>query len=399
MTIKQQLLEILEKGRESEAAFIASLTDDERAEAGTFERWSAKDNLAHTSYWLELRAAQALAYARSEDFGPIPQFEQANFDVYKQYTERDWDEVSAKAKAAHAKMLEVIQGMDEDVLDGPSAESEEDKMWQALVGSAFTHRQLHFAQFYQDHDRMDDVSRLWKEWVDVVSPLDSGPDWQGGVHYNAACSLAVAGDKAAALEELKLGLALRPGLRTWSRLDSDLAVLHDDPGYKALFAPAYWWEALEADPQVEALADQWLRTLFMFRNALDTVPEEEWLKGDTRYLRPAGIALHIVQSIDLFTPLKRGDASQHPVSQINWQDRDSSNLPSKAELLDYLDVAEERLAHLLVKADLQGEEELFAWTGKTILGRTLYSLRHAQHHLADLAMELKRRGYEPPSWE
>lgn len=399
MSLKEDLIAILEKSRETELAFIASLSEDEKTETGSFEHWSAKDNLAHASYWADVRARQAMAFIWEEDFGPVPQYEQANVEVFEQYVESDWDEVMALAGQGNARMLEAIQGMDEEELKGPSAVSEGTPMWQWLLGIVFTHKLTHFAQFYDQHGRKGEVGRLWKEWAEAVSPLDSGPDWQGGVHYNAACSLALIGEVDAALAELKRGLELRPGLKGWSRLDSDLATLHDRPGYKEIFAPAYWWEALEKDPLVEALADQWLRTFFMLRNAIKALPEEEWLKGETLYQRPVSLALHILQSTDGYTALKPGEGSAHPLTQVNWQERDPARLPSRADTLAYLELVEERVADLLVKADLQAREELFAWTGKTVLSRILYSLRHAQHHLADLAMEAKRRGFEPPNWE
>ena len=49
--MKKELTELLEKGYQAEREFIASLTDKERNSNGTFELWTAKDILAHDSYW------------------------------------------------------------------------------------------------------------------------------------------------------------------------------------------------------------------------------------------------------------------------------------------------------------------------------------------------------------
>jgi hypothetical protein len=399
MTIKEQLQKVIEKSRETEQAFIASLSDEEKAEQGTYERWSAKDNLAHANYWADLRARQALAYVREEDFGLVPQYEQANVEVFEQYSESDWVEIKQLADQAYARMLEAVQGMDEEELLGPSATSEGTPMWQSLLGSVYSHKINHYSQFYEQHGRKEEVGRLWKEWGEIVSPLDSSPDWQGGVHYNAACSLALVGDAEGALEELKVGLELRPGLKGWSRHDSDLDILHGQQGYRDLYAPAYWWKALEGGSQVEALADQWLRTFFMLRDAIERLPEDEWVKGETLYQRPVSLVLHILQSTDGYTALQPGEGSEHPLTQINWQERDTAKLPSRSDVLDYQKVVEERVATRLVEADLDADETQFVWTGRTILSRFLYMLRHSQHHLADLAMELKRRGFEPPNWQ
>lgn len=399
MTKKEQLLGILEKSRAREIEFVSNLTDEEKAYEGTFEKWSAKDVLAHTNYWEHLRSERSLAWIGGEELEPVLPYDQANAIAYERFSENSWEEVEAFAEQAHRSMVDAIRSMDEETLDGPSVESRERKMWDTLVGSAYTHKLLHFAEFLEGRGRAEDAAGIWNEWAELVSPLDDGPQWQGNVHYNAACSLALTGDRDAALEELGAALELRPSLKAWSRLDSDLAALHDLPEYKALFAPSFWWEALEADPQSEALADQFLRTLFMLRTAVETFPAETWVEGETDYQRPAGLALHIVQTIDLYSALKPGEGSGDPLAQVNWEEQDSSKLPSQEELLRFLGQTEERLANFIATSDLGAAEELFPWTGSTLLSRALYCLRHTQHHLADMAMELQRRGMTPPNWQ
>jgi hypothetical protein len=103
--------------------------------------------------------------------------------------------------------------------------------------------------------------------------------------------------------------------------------------------------------------------------------------------------------MDAYSRLKPGEASQGPMFEANWQEPDSSKLPGQDEVLAYLDEAEERLAGFLVSADLGAEETQVQWTGATLLGRTAYSLRHAQHHLAEMCLELHCRGIKAPGWQ
>jgi hypothetical protein len=399
MAIKDQLHRILEASRAAELNFIEQLTDDDLNRASTYEEWSPKDIVAHANYWQHLRAERNIAWIQGKELEPVPQFEQGNLECYKRFSENTWDEVKAFAEQAHKMTLQAIEDIDEQALAGPSSESEEQKMWEAIVGGAYTHKLAHYAEFYTSRGKKEDAGRLWNQWAELVSPLDDGPEWQGGVHYNAACSLALAEDREGALQELKKGLTLRPGLRAWSRRDSDLAILHDTPEYRALFAAEYWWAAIDANPLAEALADQFLRTLVMLRAAIDTFPEDAWREGETLYQRPAGLALHIAQTMDFYSALKQGENSGDSLSQVNWEERDASKLPSQKELLRYLDVVEERMADFIANADLQASETLFPWTGFTTLSRALYTLRHTQHHLADMAMELQRRELRPPSWQ
>ena len=344
MAMKDQLLEVIEKSRETELEFLSKLTEEERNFGGTWEKWSAKDNIAHANYWADFRASRVDAFLQGEELEPVSHYEQTNSEVYERFASTTWGEVEAFAEDAHLKMTTVVQGMDDEALNGPSVESDERKMWEAIVGNAYTHKLSHYSEFYQENSRVDKASRLWNDWSETVSPLDPGQEWQGGVHYNAACSLALAGDTEGALVELQKGLEMRPSLKTWSRRDSDLKRLHDLPEYKELFAPSYWWDALEANPQAEALADQFMRALSMFRLAINTFPEDAWREGETLYQRPAGLALHIVQTIDQYSALKAGDSSDDPLTRINSEDRDSAKLPSQEELLGYLAKVEERLA-------------------------------------------------------
>ena len=399
MAIKDQILTILEKSRTAELEFIANLTEIQKGDQGTYENWTAKDNVAHSNYWVDVRGARIVTFLSGEELKSLPQYEQANSECYEQFADSSWDEVQAFAEGAHKQIVEAVRRLDEEALMGSAIGTEERKLWDEIVEIAYTHKLNHYSQFYQDHGQKKKAGQLLSEWVELVSPLDEEPEWQGNVHYNAACSLALAGDTEGALVELRKGLELRPSSKAWSRLDSDLESLHNLPEYKELYAPAFWWEALEANPQAEAVADQFMRMLSMFRIAVSAFSEEAWREGDSLYQRPAGLALHIAQSIDFYSALKPGDRSEDPLTQIAWEERDAAKLPSQKELLGYLDKVEVRLASFIAMSDFQADEKLFPWTGITVLSRVQYNLRHAQHHLADMAMELQRRGFRPPDWQ
>ena len=216
---------------------------------------------------------------------------------------------------------------------------------------------------------------------------------------NVACGLALSGHPDEALVQLRQALQLRPDLAAFSRQDSDLSTVRSKPEYRTLYAPEYWWAAMEAGPQAEAMADQFVRTLAMFREAVKAFPADEWRKGDTPYQRPAGLALHAVEAMDDYAALKPGESGRGRRFNVDWEEKDSQKLPSQKELLAYLGEVEQRLAHFLAEADLAAGEELFRWTGSTLLSRMTYVLRHTQHHLAEMCLELHRRGHRAPQWQ
>ncbi|UCD08597.1 MAG: DinB family protein [Dehalococcoidales bacterium] len=145
--------------------------------------------------------------------------------------------------------------------------------------------------------------------------------------------------------------------------------------------------------------DQCQRALKMFRDAVMAFPADEWKKGEIDYLRPAGVAYHVVETLDFYfgdkPPDKFGWGSRFGV---DWEDKDSERLPSQGEIISYLDEMEDKFQQWLKKTDLMAVETLFPWTGALVLGRTMYVARHLQHHVSEMSLELTRRGYQSPEW-
>jgi hypothetical protein len=156
---------------------------------------------------------------------------------------------------------------------------------------------------------------------------------------------------------------------------------------------------MSQDVLSQAMLGQFRRTLAMFREAAQTFRAEEWRAGDLDYLRPAGVAYHIVETIDFYA----GDqsANQFPWGArfgASWEEAQSERLPSQKQVLGYLDDVEAKLKMWLVSADLSAPEQAFPWTGPIQLARAVYLLRNTQHHVAEMSLELTRRGYPAPSW-
>ena len=77
MSRKERLLSAVDVGREAIEAFVEGLPEEERDAAGTYEKWCAKDNVAHIVYWIESRAKRMEALARGEAPSPGGDYEAA----------------------------------------------------------------------------------------------------------------------------------------------------------------------------------------------------------------------------------------------------------------------------------------------------------------------------------
>ena len=400
MVTKAQVVGCLEHAKRTQLEFINGLTAAQRSEKGTYERWCAKDNIAHMAHWLEHQAQRVSALVEGRQLPPpIPHFEEANAACFARFCECPFDTVQAYWSQATEGLLSAVRAADEQLLVNPPPDRPDRSLWMDVVGTAYTHPQMHMSEYYTGLGWPEKASHLWQEWGVVVAPLDAGSEWQGTVHYNVACGLALANQAGPACSELKEALRLRPGLLSWARQDTDLASLHGLPEFRELYAPEHWWSALAAGPQAEALADQFMRTLLMLRGAVLAFPPDEWRLGDTPYQRPAGLALHAISAVQDCSLGKAGEKYPGAKIDVDWKDCDSSKLPSQQALLECLDSAERVLAHLLTTADLSTPEERYRWAGTTLLSRMTYFLRHTQHHVAELCLELHRRGLKAPDWQ
>ena len=154
---------------------------------------------------------------------------------------------------------------------------------------------------------------------------------------------------------------------------------------------------------VASVKDQWTRTWSMWEEMIQSIPDEEWARGEIDYLIPARHLIHVTVGEDVFsadTPLEESD-------ECNWfgvpaWETDRPHLPSKEAALDQLAIfrstVEARLSQLTDEALLE-PEQVHPWTGRTRIGKILFTLRHTQHHLGEINAELIRRGIEGVRWQ
>ena len=145
--------------------------------------------------------------------------------------------------------------------------------------------------------------------------------------------------------------------------------------------------------------DQCQRSLKMFRDAVMAFPAEEWKKGEIDYLRPAGVAYHTVETLDFYLgdqpPDKFGWGNRFGV---DWETKDLQRLAGQGDIISYLDEMEDKFQKWLNNTDLMAPETMHPWTGSLVLGRVVYVVRHLQHHVSEMSLELTRRGFKSPDW-
>jgi hypothetical protein len=153
---------------------------------------------------------------------------------------------------------------------------------------------------------------------------------------------------------------------------------------------------------VEALIEHFNRTWDMWVEAIGNTTEEGWRMGDVSYLIPARQLVHTLTTADFYIgDLGAGDYDFNRMFNGDWESMTEWELPEKDFALRKLEEVRKLVSEALSELDdeaLMAKEEIFPYTGKTLLHRYIYLLRHTQHHLGELNGELTRRAVGGADW-
>jgi tetratricopeptide (TPR) repeat protein len=234
--MKKELTDLLEKGYQAEREFIAALTGEERDAEGNLERWTAKDSIAHNSYWRKHHAEDVLAVLAGDS--PIEvEDDQINAEVYSQYKDQSWEAVESLVETGLERMGEALAALSEDDLQRSDFYPWEGgrPLWREIVGNIYTHPILHLSDWHIKRGNPTRAAEMYQEMTGQLTNLDGSAEWQGTIRYNNACSFSLLGDKEKAISELREALKLNPDLTEWSKQDPDFEPIRGEAGYKAIY--------------------------------------------------------------------------------------------------------------------------------------------------------------------
>lgn len=106
--------------------------------------------------------------------------------------------------------------------------------WQQIIFNNYTHTLDHLSRFFLEHNDQPRADLIQENIAEELSQLDDRPTWQGNTRYNLACFYAITGQPAKAIPLPREALQLNPSLADWSKQDSDLNSLRQNPDYRAL---------------------------------------------------------------------------------------------------------------------------------------------------------------------
>lgn len=147
----------------------------------------------------------------------------------------------------------------------------------------------------------------------------------------------------------------------------------------------------------QAVLGQMQRTFKMLKDAIQGFKENTWRQKAG--IRPASVALHAVETVEFYFSDKSAEEFpwQHRFG-VDWEGAADEELPGQSAILDYLSDVEAMVTDWFAGSDLASAEQLHPYTGGTVLERSLYVLRHTQHHVGQLNATLISTGQGTADW-
>jgi tetratricopeptide (TPR) repeat protein len=228
---KTIVLDLLQQSHLDEEAFVQELDETERTAIGTAELWSAKDHIAHRTFWHQDLILKVTAILQHQEIPPSEESDdQINAKVFEEHKLHPWSALHAESERVYAQLIQLIEQLSEDDLTTPNrfpSITGEKPLYAAFFGSCYEHDQEHLVQYYSDRKDLSRAIQVRERCANRIIQAEV-PAWvKGWFLYNLACFYAQQNqlEKAAAL--LPEALTLAPDLQEQSKSDPDLVVLRD----------------------------------------------------------------------------------------------------------------------------------------------------------------------------
>lgn len=228
---KPILLDLLHQAQISQNAFFQELPPAELATIGTPELWSAKDHVAHTTFWRQRLTIRLQAIVRRETVPPSEDFEQLNPILFEEQRYRPWPDILAESDQAYADLIAITEQLTEEDL---TAHNRFDWTFQgaplytAYMGNCYEHTQQHLAQYSLDRHDPERAIETYEAWANRVVQADVPDTLKAYLYYNLACFYATHDLLEQAQPNLEQAFTLFPSFREFARTDPDLAALYPD---------------------------------------------------------------------------------------------------------------------------------------------------------------------------
>jgi hypothetical protein len=225
---KPILLDLLHQAHRDQDAFLQELNTTERAATGTPEYWSAKDHVAHLTFWRRHLVLMLQAIIRKVPQPESENFEQLNPVIFEEQRYRPWPDILSESDHVYAELITLSDQLTEEDLTAFNRFDWIPDGWPlytSFMGNCYEHAQQHLAQYYLDHHDLPRAILTYEVWAMRVVKTEAPEFLKGYALYNLACFYATHAQLEKSSAILQQALTLAPPLTEWSVSDPDLIAL------------------------------------------------------------------------------------------------------------------------------------------------------------------------------
>lgn len=225
---KPVLLDLLRETQMRQNAFFLQLPPAELTTIGTPEWWSAKDHVAHMTYWRQRLVLKLQAIIRQEPQMEGQAFQEMNPLIFAANQYRVWSDLFAESEQVYAELIALVAPLTEEDLtafhrfdwigDG-------EPLYIAFMGHCYDHSLSHLAQYLLDRHDHDHAQAMYESWTNRVVEAEVPETLKGYMLYNLACFYSVHGLLEQARPILQQAFVAYPATREYALIDPDLAAL------------------------------------------------------------------------------------------------------------------------------------------------------------------------------
>ena len=226
---KPLLLDLLRQAQSSQNTFFQLLPADELAMSGTPDYWSAKDHVAHMTFWRQRLALRLQAIIEKEPQPEVQDFEQMNPLIFEEQRYRTWPAILSESDQAYDDLIMLTAQLTEEELtawgrydwvgDGMP-------LYTSFMGNCYEHTQNHLAQYLLERHENARALEIYELWANRVVEAPVPETLKGYTLYNLACFYATHDQLEKARPALQQAFVLYPALMEFAQTDPDLFALH-----------------------------------------------------------------------------------------------------------------------------------------------------------------------------
>lgn len=226
---KTLVLDLLRQGHLDEETFLQELTEAERTAIGTPDLWSAKDHVAHRTFWHQDLVLKLSVVLQQQEVPPSVEDEaQLNETVIEEHRQRPWSDIHVESERVYTELLKLTEQLSEEDLATSrrfAAICGERPLYTIFLGPCYEHDQEHLAQYYSDRNALPQAIEIRERCVKRIMQAEV-PVWvKGSFRYNLACFYAQQNQREKAAVLLQEAVTLAPHLKDRAESDPDLAAL------------------------------------------------------------------------------------------------------------------------------------------------------------------------------